>query len=76
MWFLPVVTTGWLVLIAWATMTGQIPGIQVGIPLAVTGAGLLTLLGFQIAWANSQEKKTTSHPAAVVLKSGAKLLVE
>ena len=70
MFLLPIVAFGWLVLIAWATLEGKIEGLQVGIVLGITGAGLLTLLGLQIAWAHSQKNNTATHPAVVVLKSG------
>ena len=70
LWFLPIVAVLWLALIAVATFAGMIKGLHVGIPLGLTGAGLLTLLGLQIAWANSQPNRAETHPASIVLKSG------
>lgn len=57
MFSLPLVTVCWLGLIAWAVLRGRIEGIQVGIALGVTGAGLLALLGLQIGWAYSQDRR-------------------
>ena len=62
----------WLVLIAVATLIKGLPSI----PLGLTGAGLLTLVGLQIAWSNSQPNTAETHPASIVLKSGMKLLVD
>ena len=71
---LPIVAFGWLALIAWATLTDRIKGVQVGIVLGIAGAGLLTLLGLQIAWAYSQKNKAAAHPAAATLEAIRKLL--
>ena len=76
MFGLPIAAGLWLVFIAVATVCEMIKGLHVGIPLGLTGAGLLTLLGLQIAWANSQPNTAETHPASIVLKSGMKLLVE
>ncbi len=54
---LPLVTVSWLGLIAWAVLRGRIEGIQVGIALGMTGAGLLALLGLQIGWAYSRDRR-------------------
>lgn len=43
--------------------------------LGAAGAALLTLVGFQIRWANSHAKATGAHPGTVILKSGTKLFV-
>ena len=75
-WGVPIVAFLWLVLIAVATFCGMIKGLHVGIPLGLTGAGLLTLVGLQIAWSNSQPNTAETHPASIVLKSGMKLLVD
>lgn len=74
MWILPVVALGWLVLIALATLKGKIAEAQAGIVLGVTGAGLLALVGLPIAWAYSNKKSATVHPAAAILESLRKLL--
>lgn len=54
---LPLVTVSWLGLIAWAVLRGLIEGIQVGIVLGMTGAGLLAILGLQIGWAYSRDRR-------------------
>ncbi len=75
-WLVPIASVVWLVLIASAVLTGKIQGIQVGVALGLTGAGLLTLLGLQLSWSNSHPPAAAAHPAAVVLRRGAKLFVE
>lgn len=75
-WCVPIVALLWLALIAVATFTGRIKGLHIGIPLGLTGAGLLTLVGLQMAWANSQPSTPETHPGSIVLKSGMKLFVE
>lgn len=66
---LPTLTGAWLVSIAWTILTGRITGIQVGIALGVTGAGLLTLLGLQIEWAYSQKDERGHGHSGRVFKS-------
>lgn len=75
-WCVPIVATLWLVLIASATFTGTITGLHVGLPPGLIGAGLLTLVGLQVAWANAQPSTPRAHPASIALKSGMKLFVE
>ncbi len=72
---LPILTAAWLFLIAWAIVTDRIEGIQVGIALGATGAGLLTVLGLQISWAYSQKTSTDTDPSGRVLKSVTKKYV-
>lgn len=73
---LPTLTGAWLALIAWTILTGRITGIQVGIALGVTGAGLLTLLGLQIGWAYSQKDEPGRGYSGRVLKSVTKHFIE
>lgn len=73
---LPVLATAWLGLIAWATLTDRIQGIQVGIALGATGAGLLTLLGFQIRWAHSRPDEADRHRVGRVVESVTKHIAE
>lgn len=73
---LPILTGAWLALIAWTILTGRITGIQVGIALGVTGAGLLTLLGLQIGWAYSQQNEHGHGYSGRVLKSVTKHFIE
>lgn len=58
---LPLLATAWLGMIAWVTLTGRIEGIQVGIALGATGAGLLTLLGLQVKWAHSRKDEANGN---------------
>lgn len=66
---LPLVTVSWLGLIAWAVLRGRIEGIQVGIALGMTGAGLLALLGLQIGWAYSQDRRRQRFDRGRAMKS-------
>ena len=51
-WLLPLGTIPWLGLIVAAILMEFITGVQVGIALGAPGAVLLTLLGYQVAWAD------------------------
>lgn len=73
---LPLLATAWLGLIAWVTLTGRIEGIQVGIAPGATGAGLLTLLGFQIEWAHSRDHESDGHRKARVVETLTKYIPE
>ena len=75
-WLVPFIAFGWLGMILWTILSGRIQGLQVGIALGATGAGLLTLLGLQIAWANSQKDTKTAHAVEEIVKFLAKRLRE
>ena len=75
-WAIPCIAFGWLGMILWTILSGRIQGLQVGIALGATGAGLLTLLGLQIAWANSQKDTKTAHAVEEIVKFLAKRLRE
>lgn len=73
---LPLLATAWLGLIAWATLTDRIQGTQVGIAPGATGAGLLTLLGFQVKRAHSRDNESDGHRKARVVETLTKYIPE
>ena len=72
----PLVTVACLSLVAWLIISERIVGVQAALALGLPGAGLLTILGLQVGWASPARRAVRSTPAAVVVRSGARLLTE